>query len=154
MNEPRFKMFLLYMIDLHNLHIDNRVDLVANPLNEKREEAIQNQKTKSFVIDDNLDVNESLERVMTTMSEKLKITDENTDKKEKEDSKVDERFEDCYSESNGELKCNFCPGTYKREGHLRNHLDTKHKKTFKILCSCGKLFSDSTRLSRHKKSCK
>ena len=43
MNQPRFKMFLLYMIDLHNLHIDNTVDLAANPLNKHREKYIHPQ---------------------------------------------------------------------------------------------------------------
>ena len=67
----------------------------------------------------------------------------------------EETFEDCFSvNSNGELVCNFCPGIYKREGHMRNHLDSKHNKVFKIVCYCGKTFADVTRLSRHKKSCK
>ena len=38
------------------------------------------------------------------------------------------------------------------EGHLRNHLESKHNKSFKLSCSCGKLFPDSTRLNRHKKT--
>ena len=33
MNESRFKFFLLYIVDLHNLHIEGNVDLIANPLN-------------------------------------------------------------------------------------------------------------------------
>ena len=37
MNKPRFKMFLLYMIDLHNLHIEDNVSSAANPLSEKRD---------------------------------------------------------------------------------------------------------------------
>ena len=141
------------MIDLHNLHIDDRVDLAANPLNEKREEAIQNQKLKASVREIDHALNESLEEVMTVMKEKLKITDAIINEKS-EESKMYEKFEDCYMDSNGELKCNFCPGTYKREGHMRNHLDTKHKKTFNLVCNCGKLFADSTRLFRHKKTCK
>ena len=36
MNEAHFKFFLLYLIDLHNLHIQNKVSSVANPLNEDR----------------------------------------------------------------------------------------------------------------------
>ena len=49
MNEARFKIFLLYMIDLHNLHIENRVDLAANPLNEKREDFIKNSFEEHIV---------------------------------------------------------------------------------------------------------
>ena len=36
MNEAHFKHFLLYINDLHNLHITKKVDLVANPLNPRR----------------------------------------------------------------------------------------------------------------------
>ena len=36
MNEAHFKLFLLYILDLHNLHITKKVDLVANPLNPRR----------------------------------------------------------------------------------------------------------------------
>ena len=37
MNESHFKFFLLYLIDLHNLHIEGRVSTLANPLNENRD---------------------------------------------------------------------------------------------------------------------
>ena len=36
MNEAHFKFFLLYMIDLHNLHIENNLSRVANPLHTDR----------------------------------------------------------------------------------------------------------------------
>ena len=157
MNEPRFKMFLLYMIDLHNLAIDDSVDLAANPLNPKREEAIQKQSTVSKRFE-SAQTDKSLEKVISNIENQMKIVDGkevNKDEKfEKMEVEKEVKFEDCFSETNGEMSCNFCPGTYKREGHLRNHLESKHNKTFKIVCSCGKLFPDSTRLSRHKKTCK
>ena len=31
MNEAHFKLFLLYILDLHNLHIKLKVDVVKNP---------------------------------------------------------------------------------------------------------------------------
>ena len=37
MNEAHFKFFLLYVTDLHNLHIQNKLTSVANPLNDDRE---------------------------------------------------------------------------------------------------------------------
>ena len=43
-NEAHFKLFLLYILDLHNLHIEQKVDLLANPLNFKRYEVIQKMK--------------------------------------------------------------------------------------------------------------
>ena len=67
--------------------------------------------------------------------------------------KNEDKFEDCFTEeNNGDLKCKYCPGIYKREGHLRNHLESKHKKMFQLICTCGKVFSNSTRLYRHKKT--
>lgn len=146
MNEARFKIFLLYMIDLHNLHIANCVDLAANPLNEKRDDYIKKGDYKPIAEDDKAEVSieEDIERVLLDLTSKLTV----------EDCK-EEIFEDCFkTDSSGELRCNFCPGIYKREGHMRNHLESKHMKTFKIVCSCGKLFPDSTRLSRHRKTCK
>ena len=147
MNEPRFKMFILYMIDLHNLHIEDRVDLAANPINEKREEYVKIQignsvaKVKTVEKDDFEVADKKLEEVMSAM-----IITEPTE---------EEKFEDCFTvDSTGELRCNFCPANYRKEGHLRNHMDSKHNKSFKTVCSCGKSFPDSTRLSRHKKTCK
>ena len=145
MNEARFKTFLLYMIDLHNLHIANCVDLAANPLNEKRDDYIEKGGYKPIAEDDNVKVSieEDIEHVLLDLTSKLTV-----DCKE-------EIFGDCFkTDSSGELHCNFSPGIYKREGHMRNHLESKHMKTFKIVCSCGKLFPDLTRLSRHRKTCK
>ena len=64
---------------------------------------------------------------------------------------VDEGFREL---PNGELSCNFCPGTFKRMGNMRNHLNSKHQMAFELKCACGKLFQDSRKLSRHMKSCK
>ena len=46
MNEPRFKFYLLYMIDLHNMHIEGQVQVKANPLNIDREMILTEMKTK------------------------------------------------------------------------------------------------------------
>ena len=108
MNEGRFKMFLMYMIDLHNHRLQNTLAVAANPLNDDRDTF-----NKKYV-----------DRVSK------------------------------HASANTELSCNFCPATYKREGHMRNHLESKDNKTFKLICSCGKLFPDMTRLSRHKTSSK
>ena len=37
MNEAHFKFFLLYIIDLHNLHMEGKVGLNANPMNSERD---------------------------------------------------------------------------------------------------------------------
>ena len=46
MNEPRFKFYLLYMIDLHNMHIEGQVQVKANPLNIDREMILTEKKTE------------------------------------------------------------------------------------------------------------
>ena len=46
MNELRLKFYLLYMIDLHNMHIEGQVQVKANPLNIDREMILTEMKTK------------------------------------------------------------------------------------------------------------
>ena len=86
------------MIDLHNLHLDNCVDLAANPLNERREEFIKKSVNKpddtnveSFVKETEEDVeklDDQLENVMLDMKTKMNI--------------LEETFVDCFSvNSNG-----------------------------------------------------
>ena len=142
MNESRYKFFLLYMIDLHNLHIEDRVDLIANPLNEKRNGAIVENVVVSPKESNNVTVESAVDDLVMSMKKDLNIA-----------NNIEEKFEDFFTEDDGGLKCYLCPGSYKREGHLRNHLESKHKKTFKLICSCGKVFPDSTRLQRHRKTC-
>ena len=135
MNEPRFKFYLLYMIDLHNLHIEGQVQVKANPLNIDREVILANKKTE--IMSKDFDKLETAFDTMLVLNQK------------------EETFEDCFDEKHGQLQCKFCPGSYKKEGHLRNHLESKHNKKFKIICSnCSSQFPDSNRLTRHKKSCK
>ena len=146
MNEAHFKLFILYVIDLHNLHIEKKVDLLANPLNPKRLQEIEK-------------INEDL--LLHTLGN-LGLQDEAvvpTQQVEKESSKLaaetprmaDEGFTEL---PNGELSCNYCKGTFKRMGNMRNHLNSKHQMSHELKCACGKLFEDSRKLSRHLKSCK
>ena len=147
MNEARIKMFLLYMINLQNHHIENTVAVAANPLNDHREahnrKYIQTEITEKPAQITTKEVDKDLEEMVSDLKTKVVIDD------------IDEKLEDCYIViPNGDLSCKFCPGIYKREGHMRNHLESKHNKRFKLICSCGRLFPDLPRLSRHRKSCK
>ena len=147
MNEARIKMFLLYMINLQNHHIENTVAVAANPLNDHREahnrKYIQTEITEKPAQITTKEVDKDLEEMVSDLKTKVVIDD------------IDEKLEDCYIViPNGDLSCKFCPGIYKREGHMRNHLESKHNKKFKLICSCGRLFPDLPRLSRHRKSCK
>jgi hypothetical protein len=172
MNEARFKLFLLYMIDLHNLHIEKRVHILANPLNDKREEACK-MLLKSFLPEPTSDTNDVVDILTADVDKLLKISEPASEKVPESEGTFEkllkisepvseteheshETFEDYIIEdSSGSLKCKLCPGQYKKSGHLRNHLETKHNKVFRIVCSsCGKQFPDSSRLCRHNKSCK
>ena len=126
------------MIDLHNLHIGDCVDVTANPLNIKRQDICFLDSGMEVIKED-------------TALEELAAGLENCMIDEKE-----EVFTDCFDEdSNGMLSCKFCPAAYKKEGFLRNHLESKHGKLFKIVCPiCDKVFPDSSKLVRHKKTCK
>ena len=149
MNEAHFKLFLLYILDLHNLHIEQKVDIIANPLNPRRYEEIQKSNS------DDLDLNiEGLGKLNLGNDEDIKETESITPGSLGIESKLTE-LDDCFTEVlNGDLLCNFCPGTFKRIGNLRNHLNSKHRMCLKLSCVCGKEFNDSTKLSRHLKTCK
>ena len=145
MNEAHFKLFLLYILDLHNLHIEQKVDVVANPLNSRRYEEIPDAT--------DLDLNiESFGKL------RLGSEDESEETSSTAPGSLETKqtvLDDCFTELlDGDLLCNFCPGTFKRIGNLRNHLNSKHRMCFKLTCGCGKEFNDSTKLNRHLKSCK
>ena len=78
----------------------------------------------------------------------------------KEDKKVvNEKtkivIDDCFlEESSGTLKCRFCPGIYKREGNLKNHVESKHNLVVELVCKCGQISVETTRYCRHKNDCK
>ena len=157
MNEAHFKLFILYVLDLHNLHIEKKVDLLANPLNPLRDQEIQK-------------VNENIAlRGLSHLS--LEPEQTNADKVVPSESAVevsadkattnvvvdtvDNQVNDGFAQlENGDFSCNLCPATYKRMGNMRNHLNTKHKMSHELKCACGKVFSESTKLNRHQKTCK
>ena len=64
-------------------------------------------------------------------------------------------LEDFSSETNEVLKCNFCPGLYKKRGFLKTHLEEKHGKKVVLRCNfCGfEDFEDQKKLTRHMKTC-
>ena len=64
------------------------------------------------------------------------------------------KLEDCFEEEDDVLKCKFCPGIYKKKGNLKTHIESKHEKKIDLSCHCGKVFTDTTKLGRHLKSCK
>ena len=64
-------MFFLYIIDLH---IEDRVDIAANPLNEKRNELVLKPSNHDVCIACIKDVNRSLD-VVTEMTLKMKVTE-------------------------------------------------------------------------------
>ena len=144
MNEAHFKLFLLYILDLHNLHITKKVDLVANPLNPRR---------RSHLSDINEDLAlEDFAKLSIGVVEK-DISKASSVAASTNDDNVLE-LDSCFSElPGGDLSCNFCSGTFKRLGHIRNHLNSKHNLKLDLKCVCGKEFNDSTKLSRHQKTC-
>ena len=160
MNEARFKFFLLYVIDLHNLNTEGMVGS-ANPRNQSR----TNPDDK---IEDDILVNEL--EAMAIVGDSLKDDshgrkdDFNRDMKDVSHGDKDDlvkplpkvnKIEDCFTiDDKGVMSCNFCPGKYKREGHLKNHIETKHNIDVELICSCGQVFSETTPYNRHKKNCK
>ena len=50
MNESRFKLYMLVMIDLHNLNVEGKVSSLANPLSKTRIEATSEATSDAIVI--------------------------------------------------------------------------------------------------------
>ena len=149
MNEPRFKFFLLYMIDLHNQHIEGNISTVANPLSENWSGSRQEPSNLSKPTSSD-DLISELEKM--TLDSKLVSSEIKSNIVENERQKI--KIDDCFSEDpSGTLKCMFCPGKYKREGNIKNHVESKHNMLVDLVCKCGQFFVESTRYSRHKKDC-
>ena len=141
MNESHFKLFILYVLDLHNLHIEKKIDVLANPMNPLRNSEIQTLK------------NDPLSELLAD----LNIDNDKMDdgKSLDQDSSETEMInEDYMFLPTGEFLCNFCPGKFKRIGNMRNHLSSKHNRVHQLICVCGKDFTDTSRMSRHQKTCK
>ena len=129
------------MIDNHNHHIEGKMN-TSNPLDQKWGPSSQELVLKSKI---------SPEDVLKDL-EKLTIVTKNVEKEVERNEAV--RLEECFTEEPvGTLNCNFCPGKYQREGHMKNHIERKHNMTVELLCKCGQIFIETTRYLRHKKSC-
>ena len=146
MNEAHFKLFMLYILDLHNLHIEKKVDLLANPLNPRRKEEIQKLNDEIVL--------EGFEK-LSLNTEAKEVVSNIPHSGSSDVGLFSEELDDCFSQlPDGELSCNFCSGIFKRIGNMRNHLNSKHQMFLCLKCTCGKKFQDSTKLSRHQKTCK
>ena len=137
MGEAHYKLFILYVIDLHNNFIEGRMDIVCNPLNHLRPEAELNE------------VNELLSN--------LNLCDDNIKNCRNDDDASSSQIDEDFVIANGEYHCQHCPGTFKRLGNLKNHLFDKHKREMELKCSlCDgekiKTFTDSNKYLRHMKS--
>ena len=133
------------------LNLDGNVSLMANPLNEERKNILKTtrfNKKEKYNIKEDITNNDKVKPEAT--EELVGLLDDL-----KMDEKIpSETFEDCFTvDKTGSLHCKFCEGVYKREGHMRNHLESKHNKSLPLVCHCGKKFPDSTRFTRHNKSC-
>ena len=74
MNELRLKFYLLYMIDLHNMHIEGQVQVKANPLNIDREMILTEMKTKIISKDfDELEIEFDTRLVLNEKEETFEI---------------------------------------------------------------------------------
>ena len=182
MNEPHFKFFLLYLVDLHNLNIQNNI-VLANSLREvstnvQRDIPTIQMENLNLRSKSNLQPEKSkINSKQTTAKNYVHVSDALSDKMENlnidnQDSSNDneneqimdnkliclnnsKRIEDCYVEDESRsMCCKFCPGKYIRLGQLKNHLESKHNMIIDLICTCNQIFKETTRYNRHKKNCK
>ena len=139
MNESHFKMFILYLTDLHNLGVEGTVQVVANPLNPVR-------KTIEAPIVKQVPEHGELAEIMSRMTiENKKVEDISVERNEKNG-----HFEEFSLEKNGKYCCNFCEGTYAQTGSLITHLEGKHGKNITLKCKkCEKIFRKKEQFTRH-----
>ena len=147
MNEPHFFFFMIYMIDLHNMSIEKRLRMLANPKSAERFNFVA--KLKFEVITDDTPgyirqapftakdadraANKPIES-LTSVAPSVQITDR------------------LYTESEDGYTCTICSAVYKQFGYLKNHLKKTHSKELIIYCfKCGTKFVDAKALNRHRK---
>ena len=127
MNEERFQLFWLYNIELHNLHITNKLRIVANPFSKTREQYLVKPKI-NLLPQSNSELN--VDVLANKMAETLSV-----------------------KESKSQFKCSLCSKVYQRYGNLANHLKKDHdieNETFNC-DQCLKPFSTIKQLNQHKK---
>ena len=144
MNEARFRMFLIYMVDCHNMKIQNHLHITANPISKKRTLKPDRKKLQKNVSVAEVDLRNIIKKVET-----LKVSEEISS------DCVYGYLEDFSSESDGILKCKFCPACYKKKEILKTHLEEKHGKKIVLRCAkCGSdEFENQNKLTRHEKTC-
>ena len=144
MNEARFAHFFLYMIDLHNFKIEERM-CVVNPflsIRAKHIEATGEAMAKyrhlfNPVVNPQVPVNDSFAELNATMA-KLNIGARQT------------------FILNDLHECEICKTPYEKKGRLKNHLVEKHgveeNSVFFWCEACAQEIPDQKKFTRHMKS--
>ena len=117
---------------MHNLHIENRVHIVANNLNREREAKVTlNNVNKAISAEKLLQEKES-----TSIKPELEERSVAEDVISIEMNKM--TIEEGFTEADGIFQCYYCVGTYKKKGHLKTHLENIHNKVITFSCKCWK----------------
>ena len=149
MNEPRYFMFWMYNLDMHNLDIEGLDSCLPDPRSDYRWSQIQILKI-DFV---NLPHKQNVETLANQL-ERVELLEEIQSCKESEyPNKVDLK-EDSTSTRSGESKyvCEICKAAYKAEGYLKKHMSEKHGLGGGKLVECvecGSFLSSKQALERH-----
>lgn len=118
MNEAHFFIFFLYIFDLHNLNIEQKLRSIANPKSEYRYELIS--KLKNNQVDE-----------VASLMEKVTVTEEGSIVREEESEKegLEPNIDPAHMNtgSSEQFSCNLCNANYKRAGNLKLHIENKHK---------------------------
>ena len=124
MNEPRFFMFWLYNLELHNLDMSGMASTEPNPLSEFR---TNNLKNSTFDYQ--------------KLAEKPTVDDLVTD------------FETINIGKDPCFQCDQCPAGYNSAGQLTKHVNSKHGNLTNQPTSkceeCGRVLSSMKALTKH-----
>ena len=134
------------MIDLHNLHIEKRLRMMANPKSAERHEFVTKQKVEI--------VTEATPGYIPQMpfsaKDALRAQDKQSEKPiEKRVNDVEKMYT---KKGEKDLECNYCSKKYMQFGYLKIHLKQKHEKELIIYCEhCHETFPEVSSLNRHQK---
>ena len=147
MNEPHFIFFMIYLIDLHNLSIEKKLRMLANPKSAERFAYVN----KLHVEVVSMDTPGYIFQTPFTAKDAKRAEAKNMSKPV--DKAVSKDIPDTlYHEDESGFTCAICDTMYKQLGYLKNHLLRAHDQELVIFCfKCGAKFVDAKSLNRHRK---
>ena len=148
MNEASFGLFFLYNLDLHNLNLEGKLNSIAHPHSQHRQEFLNGLRDMSHYLDEEESI--SNDSIQAKENDALpNIIQINPNEKSLSNSVEDLLDELTLTDF---FSCELCDATFKKEAFLFTHINTKHN-VKKFVCDvCDEDLGTARKLERHKNS--